>query len=254
MPPFLFVEKRVGQTPLQSLDALRIAEPQYADMPLSYAGRLDPMASGVLLVLVGEECKNREKYLGLDKEYEFEVLFGFTSDTGDVLGMAARTESNSGYSDDQCREAGLSIVGTHELPYPAFSSKTVAGKPLFQYALEGTLSSVDMPTTPMSVRSIEYLGMRTLRCEDMIDEVLQKIQLFNPSVDPERLGSDFRKDAIVERWALLQKEGRDVSCSIAKYRAHVSSGTYIRTLSSTIADALGTRGLAYSINRTRICL
>ena len=53
---------------------------------MTYAGRLDPMASGLLIVLAGEETKNKEKYLNLDKEYLFEVLFGFKTVTYDFLG------------------------------------------------------------------------------------------------------------------------------------------------------------------------
>jgi len=64
---------------------------------MTYAGRLDPLAEGLLLVLTGEECKNKEKYLGLDKEYEVDVLFGFATDTYDILGkvLSAKNYSKS---------------------------------------------------------------------------------------------------------------------------------------------------------------
>ena len=60
---------------------------------MTYAGRLDPMASGVLLVLAGEETKNKDKYLGLDKEYDFEILFGFATDTYDILGKVIKARN-----------------------------------------------------------------------------------------------------------------------------------------------------------------
>jgi tRNA pseudouridine55 synthase len=53
---------------------------------LSYAGRLDPMAEGVLLCLVGSANARREAYLDLNKEYILDVLFGFSTDTYDILG------------------------------------------------------------------------------------------------------------------------------------------------------------------------
>ena len=53
-------------------------------------GRLDPLAEGVLLILIGDECKNKEKYLGLDKEYEVAIIFGISTDTGDALGLATK--------------------------------------------------------------------------------------------------------------------------------------------------------------------
>ena len=55
------------------------------------------MASGKLLILIGDECKNQKKYFGLDKEYEFEVLFGVESDTGDVLGLISKSKGSNPY-------------------------------------------------------------------------------------------------------------------------------------------------------------
>ncbi|MFA6227119.1 MAG: hypothetical protein WC631_01385 [Candidatus Paceibacterota bacterium] len=79
--------KKRGETPLECLNRFKLANPEYKDDKMTYAGRLDPLAEGILLVLVGEECKNKDKYLGLDKEYEVTVLFGFATDSFDVLGL-----------------------------------------------------------------------------------------------------------------------------------------------------------------------
>ena len=85
----VFVNKQPGETPLEALARYRATRPDLvATTPMTYAGRLDPMASGTLLVLVGDECKNKDAYLGLDKEYEIEVLFGISTDTQDALGIA----------------------------------------------------------------------------------------------------------------------------------------------------------------------
>src|SRR5882724_588569 len=80
------IYKQKGETPLQALNRLRVEKPEYMEATLSYAGRLDPMAEGVMVVLVGDENKEREKYLGLDKVYVTEVLFGVSTDTADILG------------------------------------------------------------------------------------------------------------------------------------------------------------------------
>lgn len=87
IPPYVLLHKAVGQTPLEVLELWRQTKPELKNTPLAYAGRLDPMAEGVLLVLIGDECKKQTEYHHLDKEYEFEVLFGLASDSGDVLGL-----------------------------------------------------------------------------------------------------------------------------------------------------------------------
>ncbi len=97
--------KNRGETPLECLERFRKNNPEYKDEKMTYAGRLDPLAKGVLLVLVGEECKNKEKYLCLDKEYEVDVLFGFATDTYDVLGipLASRTDAKKSiHLDTKC--------------------------------------------------------------------------------------------------------------------------------------------------------
>ncbi|MFA5877330.1 MAG: hypothetical protein WC880_03115 [Candidatus Paceibacterota bacterium] len=250
---YVVIEKRVGETPLQALEAFRQTDPTLQDIPLTYAGRLDPMASGKLLILIGEECKRREKYDGLDKEYEFEILLGVTSDTGDMLGM---TKSDTrmprqDYFEKDLQKITTSLVGSHVLPYPAFSSKTVAGKPLFQYALEGTLDSIEIPTIKTHVYRMEYLGKKTLTLNELIEQVLGKIDLLRAPVDSGKIGADFRKAEIIRQWETLSPQGAE-KYTVLKFKAVVSSGTYIRSLAPIIAQRFGALGMAYSIHRTHI--
>src|SRR3989338_8981283 len=78
--------KNLGETPLECLHRFKAEHSEYIDTKMTYLGRLDPMAEGLLLVLAGN-TKDKEKYLSLDKTYEFEVLWGFESDTYDILGL-----------------------------------------------------------------------------------------------------------------------------------------------------------------------
>src|SRR5690349_10661953 len=86
------VYKPVGLTPLEMINKLQSQTPELVGKKICYAGRLDPLAHGVLLLLSGEETKQREKYLSLPKTYEFEVVFGMQTDTYDVLGYLKETE------------------------------------------------------------------------------------------------------------------------------------------------------------------
>ena len=60
---FYVLNKEIGETPLECMERFRLSKGLDPLLPMTYAGRLDPMAEGVLLVLVGEECKNKDKYL-----------------------------------------------------------------------------------------------------------------------------------------------------------------------------------------------
>lgn len=240
-------EKREGETPLQALGRLRVERPELAEAPLTYAGRLDPMASGTLLVLVGDECKKREVYDALDKEYEFEVLFSLASDTGDILGMVEKHNETPLEAD--MNTLAYSLKGRLSLPYPAYSSKTVNGAPLFRYALEGRLGDISIPNAEVEIYAVEYLGARIAPLGTLAREAIGRIEAFTPERTG-KLGDDFRKEAIIECWKGFLCES--VSCTIHRFRARVSSGTYIRSLAPHIATRLGTRGFAWRIKRTRI--
>ena len=235
------------------MDELRIARPELAEVSLTYAGRLDPMASGTLLVLVGDECKNREKYLGLDKEYKFEVLLGIETDTGDILGMPKVAVLAHSYHEAEIHTAVLSLIGSHSLPSPSYSSRTVAGKPLFKYAHGGELAAVTIPTADMKVHDITLNSIRSLSHKALMQSIVRRIERFDPVIDPSRPESDFRKDTIIAEWKALHDAMHGTSIIIS-CTAHVSSGTYIRTLSSLLARHLGTVGLAHRIHRTKIHL
>ncbi|TSD06343.1 MAG: tRNA pseudouridine55 synthase [Parcubacteria group bacterium Greene0714_7] len=259
-PPYTYVavgerykvlEKKVGDTPLQVLEELRSNNEWLQGISLTYAGRLDPMAEGKLLILIGNECKKRERYNGLDKEYEFEVLLGFSSDTGDVLGVAeASGERYAEPSGKELEKVVRSFIGTHEINYPAFSSKTINGTPLFQHALQGTLPN-DMPTTTIHIYRMEYLGAEIVETKELVGRVVNKINTLQAPADSGKIGADFRKKEIIERWHSF-KNVQNKEYTLLKFKAVVSSGTYIRVLAPLIAERLGVSGLAYSIHRTKI--
>lgn len=247
------IEKRVGETPLQALDRLRYEQKIPESVPLAYAGRLDPMASGKLLVLAGEECKNQYAYHTLDKEYEFEVLLGFKSDTGDILGIAER--GTRGHPSKIDIEKILeSLNGEQTLPYPHYSSKTVNGKPLFLWTLEGRLNEITIPTYITTIFNLSLQNIKTIGAPELYNSIKEKIELI-PQVTEESkaLGKDFRRADIRVRWKeLLENEDSTTTYAIIKVRARATAGTYMRTLAEIIGERLGYTGLAYSIKRTRI--
>ena len=120
--------KRMGETPRERLERLRTEKPRYAMEVLSYAGRLDPLAEGVLLALVGGENLRREAYLSLDKEYTLDILFGFSTDSYDVLGRvtdSADMSSLEALKRKNITEGLREFQGKISQEYPPFSSKTI---------------------------------------------------------------------------------------------------------------------------------
>lgn len=248
--------KKIGETPLEVLERYRREAELSRDVPLAYAGRLDPMAEGKLLIVIGEECKQQEKYHHLDKAYRFQILLGFRSDTGDVLGLAEhddRTEKQTPPTLDTVRRVIRSFIGEVTFPYPRFSSRPVQGKPLHVWTLEGRLNEIEIPTKTSTVYSLRVEEIVIKTGAEVHKELFKKINTIPPVTDPRKaLGADFRREPIRARWNdLLEKRASD-EFTVLTLSCEASSGTYMRTLAEEIAKKLGTFGLAYSITRTHI--
>ncbi len=131
--------KVAGETPLERIQRFKIENPDFEKVKLSYAGRLDPMAEGVLLVVAGEENKNKDEYLKYSKEYTFDAVFGVRTDTYDLLGKVI-SDKEEEYEwkevEEKLAHYILEFKGKIQQQYPPYSSKPVAGKPLFQWARE----------------------------------------------------------------------------------------------------------------------
>jgi len=240
--------KRLGETPLVALGRLRIEKPRLREVKLAYAGRLDPMASGKMLVVIGDECKNIEKYFGLDKTYEIEVLFGIGSDTGDILGIV-NTATQISFEKTKLQNILKKHVGYNSVPYPAYSSKTVSGKPLFQWTLEGRLSEIDIPVKKSRIYRAKFLSLKEVLIDSVVKNVRTRIAMLPKVTEPSKaLGRDFRREEVLASWGdvLASKNKKYL---LARIRVTCSSGTYMRSLAQTLARELGTEGLAFSINR-----
>ncbi len=232
--------KVLGETPLDCLKRVREKEAISAGVPMTYAGRLDPMAEGLMIILSGEECKQKDVYLGLPKTYEFEVLVGFETDTYDLLGLV-KSAHNEKVSLDRFTEALNTFIGEYEQAYPAYSSKPVDGKPLFQHAREG--NKVETPTHLVTIETLTRTDVRNITASALEKDVTEKIG---------KVRGDFRQTDILKEWRSVleshpQKEFQIFSCIVS-----CQSGTYVRQLVHDIGIKLSISCVTFSIKRTKI--
>lgn len=237
MKNVILVNKQIGETPLECLERVRIQEEIRTEVPMTYAGRLDPMAEGLLIILVGDVCKDKEKYTKMDKEYEVEVLFGISTDTYDTLGLIDKVEKKSFDSIDFQKYKGKFIQ-----EYPAYSSKTVNGKQLHTYAREGNLPE-EMPTKEVEIYLIEQIGSKALSGAKIADTAIENIK---------KVKGDFRQDEIIEKWNEFKKDNSLIRFIVIKLTVACSSGTYMRSLANRIGIDSGLPAMAYSIKRVRV--
>lgn len=238
------VYKKQGETPLECLNRIRLEMPEKSNKNLSYAGRLDPMAEGKILIIEDEENKNREKFLNLDKEYEVEIVFGIETDTGDALGIIKDYYTNFSLEGVDIKKELQKFVGKRKQKFPWFSSRTVFGIPLFEWKKSGREDEVDRPEKEIEIFNIEEISQGKISSKDLLKEIEQKIN---------RVSGDFRQKEILESWKRFLSQNEQNFCFI-KIKSKVSSGTYMRVLAEEIGKSLKTRAFALSIKRTQIFL
>lgn len=240
----ILLNKKEGETPLEALSSFRSSHKEYKDLPMTYAGRLDPMASGLLLILAGDEVHKKEQYLNLDKEYAFEVLFGFATDTYDILGNVEHSHilQNVGMLDleKKIKQNLKFFKGKIVQKYPMYSSKTVNGKQLWQYARDG--GEVEVPERDVEVKSLKFLALKKVSSKNLLDDIRKRI---------EKVNGDFRQKEILKTWH-KELDKKDKKFYIASFKIKCSSGTYVRTIANALGEKLGVPALAYKIRRTKI--
>ena len=227
------VNKPLGFTPLEIVKKYKTEN--NIKEKVSFAGRLDPMAYGMMILLVGDECKQQNLYCGKDKIYEFNIIYGFKSDSLDILGISEKI--------DEIKLNFKEIVGKYLQSYPIYSSKTLTldgkTKPLWWWHKNNKLEKTLIPKKEVEIYKLEKLDdikMSNIEAKNMI---IGKISTLS-----EKSKSQLRFNEIKKNWESILEEKSELK--IAKFRIYVSSGTYIRK----ICERMG--GIAYDINRINI--
>jgi tRNA pseudouridine(55) synthase len=248
MPVYIY--KPIGQTPNELIEAYKKEHKQATKV--SFTGRLDPMAHGKLGLLVNDECKLHDKYISCDKTYEFEILYGFKTDTFDVLGILNEYHEPSSQLIDTITLD--KYVGKWQQEYPPYSSIVVNKKPLWEWSKRGLIDSIK----PLPSKEVEIYEFEEIPYNSPIDsyeKLQEKIKTMIYSLSDINQPK-FRVPEIDSMWNTYFESYKQklINCKpiIKKYRAKVSSGTYIRSLSNQIGNEIGCGAIALDIHRTHI--
>ena len=159
----LIVNKSEGMT---SHDVVNRIRRLYNTKRVGHTGTLDPMATGVLVVLVGRAAKAAEYLTADTKAYRATLRLGITTDTEDVTGKTL-TESDSLPSREKVDEVVQSFIGDIMQTPPMYSALKVGGKKLYELAREGV--EIEREARPITIHSLS--STPTERDSDYILEV-----------------------------------------------------------------------------------
>lgn len=145
------VDKPTGMT---SQDVVNVIRRVSGTRRVGHTGTLDPLATGLLLVLVGEATKLSEYMVGFDKVYEGTMRLGMQSDTHDSAGEIVAGPGGGIPPIERLRELAKPLTGDLQQVPPAFSAVKVRGKKLYEYARAGEVVEAEPRDVHVSEFSI----------------------------------------------------------------------------------------------------
>jgi tRNA pseudouridine55 synthase len=151
----LLIDKPMGPT---SHDIVNRIRRTFGIKKVGHGGTLDPMATGLLIMLLGKGTKLSDRFLGSDKTYEGTLRLGITTDSQDAQGEVVREGDASGITEQQVRDEMTKRVGDSFQTPPMVSAVKVDGLPLYKHARKGR-------TVERKPRLIHIFQFKLLRFE-----------------------------------------------------------------------------------------
>ena len=225
---WLIIDKPVGPGSTDIVSAVKRAlrDGGYAKVKVGHGGTLDPLASGVLPIALGEATKLSGRMLDADKAYAFTIGFGEQTDTLDLEGAVIATSEKRPTA--ATLEAVLAqFTGPIEQVPPAYSALKVDGRRAYDLARAG--EEVVLASRSVTIHAL--------------------------TVVPTEVGTHGHDaaagDALPSMGPGLRRDDGEMALQEATLLATVSKGTYIRSLARDIAVALDTVGHVTMLRRTK---
>jgi tRNA pseudouridine55 synthase len=143
----IIVDKPAGMTSHDVVNRMRRLS---GTRKIGHLGTLDPMATGVLPLLIGRATRLAQFFGPAEKQYDARIRFGWSTDTYDREGAPTSEPVEPGFSREELEDALASFRGTFLQTPPPFSAKKIAGTPAYKLARK----KIAVELTPVEVRVI----------------------------------------------------------------------------------------------------
>ena len=148
----LLIDKPLGLSSNQALSKIKFL---FSPKKVGHTGTLDPMATGLLPICLGEATKFSSYLLNADKTYVGLIRLGYKSSTGDKEGEIIKQEFDKIPSKSEVKRILKNFIGPIDQLPPMFSALKHKGKPLYLYAREGI--NIPRPKRKILIHEIELL-------------------------------------------------------------------------------------------------
>ena len=152
---FILVNKPVGIT---SFKLVYIIKKKLNVKKVGHCGTLDPLASGLMIVLVGKYTKLQEKFMKQDKVYLATIKLGIKTDSGDLEGKLISQSDYSHIKEFDIKNALNSFIGKISQIPPMYSALKVNGKKLYELARKGI--TIERKSREITIYNIDFLDFK----------------------------------------------------------------------------------------------
>ena len=214
---------------------------------LCFAGRLDPMARGKVLLLFNDECKNIEKYKNMNKIYTFKIIIGFQTDSDDSLGIIQNINPNITTENiiEIKKKISFNIkTGSFNQSFHKYSSKCINGKPLWQITKENEKeNNEDLPSHLVSIYDYKIGKCEQYNFIDWKTKIINQINTIDKKCN-------FNQENIINQWNNINLDIKHIYA--IPITLTVSSGFYVRQFVRDFSDIIDFPLMVYDINRIEI--
>lgn len=152
MNGIVVIDKEKGYT---SRDVVNIASKIFKTKKIGHTGTLDPIATGVLVLVIGKATKLVDYLTSLEKEYIAKICLGIATDTLDNTGNIEKTEEVF-VTEEEIDAILKNMIGTYEQEVPKYAAVKVNGKKLYEYARAG--EEVVLPKRSVTIFKLERIS------------------------------------------------------------------------------------------------
>lgn len=232
MHGWIILDKPHGLGSTQAVSAVKRALRQSGagKWKVGHGGTLDPLATGVLPIAIGEATKLAGRMLDSDKIYDFTIAFGAQTDTLDLEGKVIATSDHRPTLAQVAAMLPRFTGGIEQAP-PAYSAILIDGQRAYDLARKGEEVEMKLRSVVIHGLFLPGTGRETVAKGDGGGGYPSAFPLHQPAAGPP------------------PHAGEELSC--ITLTAHVSKGTYIRSLARDIALALGTVGHVTMLRRIK---
>ena len=154
MDGIILLNKDKGMT---SRDLVNIVCKKLNTKKVGHTGTLDPIATGLMVLCIGEGLKLVELLTNHDKNYIAKVKIGIKTDTYDITGKIIEENNNYNLNKERLLNVLESFNGEYEQEVPIYSSIKVNGKKLYEYAREG--KAVELPKHLVKISNMKLIDL-----------------------------------------------------------------------------------------------